>query len=399
MATPTEPAALSRAWNLDPDVVFLNHGSFGAAPAAVLARQSELRDRLEAEPVRFFLKDHPVLLDEARGALADFVRADPDGLVFVPNATTGVNTVLRSLTLRAGDEILSTDHGYPACRYAARDIASAAGAVAVEAEIPLTVTGPEEVASAVIARLGPRTRLVVVDHVTSPTAVVLPVEAIVAAARERGIPVLVDGAHAPGMLDLDLGALGADFYTGNCHKWLCAPKGVGFLWVAEAWRDRVRPLVLSHGAGTAPGRERFREEFDWTGTSDPTAALCVPEAIRVMAELVDGGWPEIRRRNHELACRARRVLEEVPGVAALAPDGMLGSMAAVRLPDADPKTPPARFNWDMLQASLHDNHGIEVPVMAFPAWPRRVLRVSAQLYNHEGEYRRLAGALSEALSR
>jgi isopenicillin-N epimerase len=392
----TTSSGFARNWTLDPEIVFLNHGSFGAAPRLVLERQGELRGRLEAEPVRFFLREYPELLAEAREKLATFVNADPAGLAFVTNATTGVNAVLRSLTFKPGDEVLSSGHGYPACRFAARDIAEAVGAHAIEARIPMPVEGRDEVIELVISRMGDRTRLLVIDHVTSPTAIILPIEPIIREAHQRGISVLVDGAHAPGMLDLDLEALGADFYIGNCHKWLCSPKGAGFLWVAEAYRDRVRPTVLSHAAGPGPRPERFREEFDWTGTADHTAWLCVPEAIRVMAEMVPGGWPEIRRRNRELVLSGRRLLADLEGVEAICPESMIGSMASVVLP-ATGSDEKGAFGLDPLQATLFDEEGIEAQVMGPPQWPERLLRISAQLYNSIDQFERLARALGRLL--
>jgi isopenicillin-N epimerase len=259
------------------------------------------------------------------------------------------------------------------------------------------VSGPDDVIEAVIGGMSDRTQLVVIDHVTSPTALVLPVEKIIREAHLRGIPVLVDGAHAPGMLDLDVESLQADFYTGNCHKWLCSPKGAGFLWVAEPYRDRVRPTVLSHAAGPGPRPERFREEFDWTGTADPTAVLCVPEAIRCMAQLRPGGWPEIRRSNRELVLAGCRLLIQLDGVEAAGPESMIGSMAAVILPTAADAAEKDRFGLEPLQSRLYDEHGIEVAVMGRPAWPDRLLRISAQLYNSIEEYDRLARALERLL--
>jgi isopenicillin-N epimerase len=354
---------------------------------------------MEAEPVRFFLREAPGLLADARRVLADFVGADWEGLVMVPNATTGVNAVLRSIPLSAGDEILSTAHGYPACRFAAREIAAASGARAVEVALPTRISGPGEVVERVVDAIVDRTRLLVVDMVTSPTALVLPVAPIVAAARERGVPVLVDGAHAPGMLDLNVVGLGADFFTGNCHKWLCAPKGAGFLWVAPSWRERVRPVVLSHAAGLPSGPERFVEEFAWTGTADPTPACCVPAAIESMETMVPGGWPEVRRRNRELVAGGLETLLTLDALEPVGPPDMLGSMAAVVLPEAPEVEPPETFGWDRLQGRLFDEFGIEVPVVVFPAWPRRVLRISAQLYNRPDEYVALARALRQLLGR
>ena len=385
-------AELARHWGLDPEVVFLNHGSFGACPTAVLEHQAELRRRLEAEPVRFFVREYQDLLDAARAEVAVFLGADADGLAFVANATTGVNAALRALDLRPGDQLVITDHEYPACRHAAHQIAAERGFEVVTASVPFPIVSEDDAVEAVVGSFGPATRALLVDHVTSQTALVLPVARIARAARERGIRVVVDGAHAPGMLDLDLASLGVDAWTGNCHKWLCAPKGAGVLWVAPQLRERVRPLAISHGAATAPP-ERYHAEFDWTGTGDPTAWLSVPEAIRVVGAMVPGGWPEVRRRNHTLALTARDVLCGALGLDPPAPDAMLGSMASLPLPDGVPDPPPI----DPLQDRLWHDHRIEVPVIAWPRPPRRLLRVSAQLYNTPGQYELLADALRDAV--
>lgn len=377
-------------WTLDPSVRFLNHGSFGACPRPVLLRQGELRARMEAQPVRFLARELPQLLRDARAVLAAFVRAEPDDLVWVQNATSGVNTVLNGLALQPGDELLTTDHVYGACRNALEATAARSGARVVIAPVPFPLRGEQDVIDPLLAAASPRTRLALIDHVTSPTGLVFPIAALVEALQGRGIDVLVDGAHAPGMVPLDLRGLGAAYYTGNCHKWLCSPKGAGFLHVRRDRQAGVRPLVISHGA-TAPleGRSRFQVEFEWTGTQDPSPWLCVPAALRAMQELVKGGWEEARRRNHELVCAGRRVLCQALEVAAPCPESLLGSLAALPLPPGDA---PA------LQARLFERHGIEVPVFSWPANPSRLVRVSAQLYNQLEDYQALAAALVAELS-
>lgn len=390
-----DPELVAR-WRLDPEVTFLNHGSYGACPLEVLAFQQALRERLEAEPVRFFLREHQGLVDAARDALAAFLGASPGRLAFVPNATTGVNTVLSSLRFEPGDEIVVTDHEYPACRNAVDRIASEAGARVAVARVPFPLRHRAEAAEAVLDRVGRRTRLVLVDHVTSQTGLVLPVETIVGDLAGRGVPVLVDGAHAPGMVPLALDALGADFYVGNCHKWLCAPKGVGFLHVREPERWPLLPLVTSHGASAPPGRRpRFQVELDWTGTSDPTAWLSVPAALRVVAAMVPGGWREVRERNRALVLAGREALCTRLGVEPPAPGGMTGSLASIPLPDGDGAERPV----DPLQDLLWHGHRIEVPVIPWPHPPHRVLRISAMLYNGLDQYHRLADALSALLER
>jgi isopenicillin-N epimerase len=391
-------------WTLDPSIVFLNHGSFGACPEAVQAAQAGLRAALERDPVRFFLREVPPLLDASRTALAEFLGAPADDLVFVRNATTAVNTVLAGLTLEPGDELLTTDHAYNACRNALDETARRTGARVVVAPIPFPVPlvgGTEVALAAVLDRVSARTRLALLDHVTSSTGLVLPMASLCAALAERGIETLVDGAHAPGMVPLDLGRLGATYYTGNCHKWLCAPKGAAFLYVQREGQERLRPLVISHGANTPePGRSRFQVEFGWTGTDDPTAYACVAVALRHLGGALPGGWPALMEHNHALACTGRRILCEALGIAPPSPEEMLGSLATVPLPDfpAFPvgATTGAPGSVDQLQEALYSRYQIEVPV--FP-WPRgsqtRLLRISAQLYNQPEQYQYLARALME----
>ena len=371
-------------WSLDPQVHFLNHGSFGACPRHVLDHQAELRQQLERQPVEFLGRQLPQLLSEARQSVSQFVGCAADDLVFVRNATAGVNAVLRSLPLERGDELVVTDHAYAACRNALDFAADRAGAQVRVARVPFPIKSADQVVAAVTARVSSKTRLVMLDHITSSTALIFPLERLV---RElNGVDVLVDGAHAPGTVEINLQQLGATYYAGNCHKWLCAPKGSGFLYVQRDRQVQIRPTSISHGASMHSVGSRFQAEFDWTGTDDPTAILSVPEAIRYLSSLLPGGWPELMARNHALACAARRRLCEALGIPPPSPDAMLGALAAVPLPDAAPEP---------LQAELFERFRIEVPVMAWPAPPRRLLRVSAQLYNTPADYDRLAAALQE----
>ncbi|HEX9160472.1 MAG TPA: aminotransferase class V-fold PLP-dependent enzyme [Thermoanaerobaculia bacterium] len=384
-------------WLLERDIIFLNHGSFGATPIPVLRKQDEFRARLEAEPVRFMVRELEGLLDQGRDVLADFIGADPAGLAFVPNATSGANAVLRSLDLDKHDELLVTDQEYNACRNALDYVAQLAGAKVIVVDVPFPISSSDEVVSRILDRVTDRTRLLLVDHVTSPTALINPVERLVAEMTARGIDTLIDGAHVAGMLPLNVRAIGSAYYTGNLHKWVCAPKGAAFLYVRENRRASVRPLVISHGANSMrTDRSRYHLEFDWPGTFDPTAWLAIPEAIRFLPTLVDGGWPEIMRRNHALALRARDILIGVLGIGKPAPDEMLGSMAAVPLPDGNASEAPSLYG-DALQDELLERFKIEVPIAPWPNAPHRVLRVSAQVYNQEHEYEQLARALQELL--
>ena len=289
-------------WLLEEGLAFLNHGSFGACPRAVLEEQSRLRAEMERNPVRFLWREIAGRIDAAREELARFLGADVEDLAFVTNATTAVNSVLRSLDLQPGDELVATDHGYNACNNVLAECARRSGAKVVTAEIPFPIAGPDDVVSAVLAAVTPRTRLVLIDHVTSPTALVLPVAEIIREMDARGIDVFVDGAHAPGMLPLDLRALGPAYYTGNLHKWVCAPKGAGFLFARRDRQAGLHPATISHGYNTPrPGRSRFHDEFDWQGTLDVTAWLAVPAALRFCESLFPGGWTELMAHNHQLA--------------------------------------------------------------------------------------------------
>jgi isopenicillin-N epimerase len=309
-----------------------------------------------------------------------------------------VNAVLRSLTFSQGDEVLTTNHAYAACRNTLDYVAGRSGVKVNVAVVPFPGTTPEAVVDAVLAKVTPRTRLALLDHITSPTGLILPIERLVAELARRGVETLVDGAHAPGMIPLDLRALGAAYYSANCHKWLCAPKGSAFLWVRRDRQADIRPLTISHGAtAVRPGRSRFRLEFDWTGTQDPTAWLTVPKAIDCMGGLVSGGWPALMARNHALALAARELLCVAAGTPPPCPDQMIGSLASVILPDS----PTMETGWrvrDPLQGRLFDGWGIEVPIMRWPGAPKRLLRISAQLYNSPEQYSHLAQALRDELA-
>ena len=336
--------------------------------------------------------------------MAAFVGADPGGLAFVANATTGANAVLRSLAFAPGDEILTNDHEYNAILTTLEEVARRDGARIVIVPVPFPIQGPDAVVEALLAGVTPRTRLAVISHVTSPTALVLPIERIVRELDARGIDTLVDGAHAPGMVPLDLDALGAAYYTGNGHKWLCGPKGAAFLWVRADRRDAVRPTVISHGANDPRiDRSRFLLEFDWMGTGDPTAALSLPTAIDWMAAQDPGGWPAVMAANHALAVEARDLLARTLGIVPPAPDAMLGSMAALPVPG---------LTSDVDAVALHDHliddERIEVPI---PVWPVRgarrrpddqpttvLIRVSAQRYVERSDIERLASVLARRLT-
>jgi isopenicillin-N epimerase len=335
---------------LDPGVTFLNHGSYGACPAPVFARYQELQRELERNPVEFLARRFDELTAGSRAALAVFLGARPDDLVFVPNATAGLNAVIRSLRLEPGDEVLTTRHEYGAVTRTWEFM----GANLVYAE-------PDELVEAI----GPRTRAVSVSHITSPTALVLPVAEICAAARGVGALAIVDGAHAPGQIPLDLEALGADVYAGNCHKWLCAPKGAGFLWARPKHQRWIEPLVISWGYGD---ERSFADRHGWQGTRDPAAALTIPAAIEAH------GTFDLER------CRrlAASFHDSLPPCGTTPAPQMWATEVATDEPEE-------------LQRRLFDEHAIEVVVREWEG--RSLLRVSIAPYNDEGDVERLLAAL------
>lgn len=395
--TEAEGLRLRSQWTLDPEIAFLNHGSFGACPASVLDAQTVLRTRMERDPVRFLAEDLEPLLDAARTEVAPFLGARPENLVFVPNATFGVNAVVRSVRFAPGDEILTTNHAYNACANTLRFVADRDGARVVIAHVQIPVVSEDAVIGAVLGAITPRTRLLMIDAITSPTAIVFPFERIVREAQARGVDVLLDAAHAPGMVDLDLEALAPAYATGNFHKWTCSPKGAGFLYVRPDRQALVRPAVISHGANTKRSdRSRFLIEFDWTGTADPTPFLCVAPALRDVAAMIPGGWPAIRTRNRAMAIHQRERIGAALGLTPVAPASMIGSIASFMLPDSDEPQESVGGN-DPLHFALQDRFRVQIPVFPWPAPPHRIIRLSAHLHNRPSDYDRLIDALRALL--
>ena len=379
------------AWALDPAVAHLNHGSYGATPVPVLEAQSRWRGLAESNPNAFFGRLWLEALAEARRRTAQFLGADPAGFVFVPNATVAVNTVIAGLELGPGDEVLVLDHGYGACRMAAERWAARVGAVVTSAAVPMPAGTAEEAAlavlGAVVGATGPRTRLAILDHITSPTALLMPIERLIRQLRGVGVPVLVDCAHAPGMLDVDLAALGADFWTGNLHKWACAPKGAAGLWVSADRRERIAPLVTSWFSD-----DGFVESFSWSGTDDRTAWLAVPDALAFMGGL---GWHRVRRHNAELAAYGASVVRRAVGTEPPVRDDtgcVAPSMRLVELPGGLVQTADAARE---LTARIARDVGCEVAVTLWNG--RGFIRLSTQVYNRPADYERLAEGLPAVL--
>ncbi len=379
MTTQALGRAIRHEWRLDPDFVTVNHGSFGATPECVLAEQESWRRRMEAQPTRFMGTVLPGALRDAAGRLAEFLGARSDDIAFVDNATSGCNAVLRSLSLRPDDEILVLDHGYGAVRNTVRYVTERAGARMTEAVLPFPLVTADDLVAAVVTALGSRTRLLVIDHITSGSALVMPLDRIIAACHEVGVPVLVDGAHGPGHIDVDLGRLGADWYSGNCHKWLCAPKGCAFLWTSAARQTDTHPTVISHGLGKG-----YLQEFDWTGTRDPSAFLSIGAALDFHCHL---GGPALRRRNIDLAAEAASLVARRLNTETLDTE-CAGAMRLVRLPVAQGS------DWAGLRAKLLAA-GTDAPVHAIGGalW----LRLSAFAYNELEDYARLADIVARVL--
>ncbi|MGQ9369747.1 aminotransferase class V-fold PLP-dependent enzyme [Azospirillum sp. ST 5-10] len=376
-------AAARGLWRLAPDVAYLNHGGFGATPAAVLEVQAALRERIEAAPGPFFAHEHPALLRAAAAAVAGWLGGRGEDLVFVDNATAAVNAVLRSFALERGDELLVTSTTYGAVRTAARFAAAAPGARVVEAVLPLAPSGPQAVAAALEAALTPRTRLAVIDHVVSETAQVLPVAELAARLRARGVAVLVDGAHAPGQVPLDVAAVGADWYAANLHKWAFAPRSCGVLWAAPHRQDGLVPPVVSWGYG-----QGYTAAFDWMGTRDPTPWLAAPAGIAFHERL---GGARLMAENRARVLAAARLLEEAWGVRAPVPEAMTAAMRLVPLPGDAPATAEAAA---ALRRRLWEEARIEVPVLALGG--RLWVRLSAQAYTTAADAGRLAAAVRPA---
>lgn len=372
MATPVLGRAIRHAWRLDPKFVTVNHGSFGATPECVLAEQDAWRRRMEAQPTRFMGMVLPDALRDAASRLGEFIGARGEDIAFVDNATTGCNAVLRSLSLRPGDEVLVLDHGYGAVRNAVRFVTEQAGARMTEAALPFPRATSDGIVTAVAAALSPRARLAVIDHITSGSALVMPLDRVIAACHDAGVPVLVDGAHGPGHVDVALNDLGADWYTGNCHKWLCAPKGAAFLWTSEERQVDTHPTVISHGYGKG-----YIQEFDWTGTRDPSAFLSIGSAIEFHEQL---GGPSLRQRNIDLAAEAASLAARRLNTETIDTD-TAGAMRLVRVPVGQ-DTAAAPLRAKLLQA------GTDAPVHAIGGglW----LRLSAFAYNELEDYARLA---------
>jgi len=389
--------SLGKHWMLSKDVCFLNHGSFGSTPITVMEEQTRLREMIESDPVRFFERDYIPMMKSSIIKLAEFMNADPEGMTFVKNTTEGVNTVLRSLVLNPGDEIIVTNHSYQACWNAVDFVTERAGAKTVVVDIPFRIKDEEEILESVMGAVSERTVLALLDTVTSATGLRMPFEKLVSSLQSLGVDVLLDAAHGPGIVPLDLSELGAAYCTGNCHKWLCTPKGSAFLHIRSDLKSKIRPLSISHGASLeGTDQERFEFEFGWPGTQDPTPWLCIPLAIDFIGGLVEGGWSAIMERNKTLAIEGRKILCNALGTTEPVPSSMVSSIASVEMP-GNGEVGPMSMEGDPFHNHLFDEFGIQVPVFPWRHHGIRYIRISAQLYNSLEEYHYLAYCLSRSL--
>lgn len=378
--------ALRDEFLLDPDFVFLNHGSFGACPRPVFERYQAWQRELELRPVEFLGRRQHTLLAEARGRLADYLGVGHDDVVYVSNVTTALNIVARSLPLEPDDEVLTTNHEYGALERTWTFVSEYRQTRVVVQKLPVPLGDPEEVVEAVWAGVTPRTRVLFLSHVTSPTAVILPIEPLIARARAAGIWTVIDGAHAPSQVDLDLRKMGVDFYGGNCHKWLSAPKGAGFLYVRPELQGLIEPVVVSWGwRPTDPGASVFVDQIERQATHDPAAYLSVPAAIDFQTE---HDWPRVRQECHELVRLARQQMAQVTGVQPLVEDDprWFSQMSTLPLPACDALE---------LKRRLYDEHHIEIPATHWG--DVNCLRISIQGYNTRADVERLVGAVAKLL--
>jgi isopenicillin-N epimerase len=399
------PSPLAARWRLDKNLVFLNFGSYGGCPDDVLAAHDDYRARVERDHVRFFKVDLERLLDGVREKVAPFVGCRPQDLAPIRNATIALATIFFATHFRAGDEVVTNNHEYSSGANELTRLAARTGLRVVTAEIPFPITDPAQAADAIIGAITPRTRLVVMSHVTSCTSLVMPVERVIAECHARGVDILIDGAHAPGQVDLNIEKLNPTYYVGSFHKWMCAPKGTGFLWVRPDRQAAVRSAMLSsRAAKVRDDRSLFLRDFDYMGTDDYTGMLCVPHAIEAMAKMIPGGWEEIRRRNRSLVLEAREAVCAMAGLGPACPDSMVGSMVSLPLPEADASlSGRATLYDDPLQDALLERHRVQVPIWRLgegtPADPGvRIIRLSAQLYNSIEQYRYLGEALVKELN-
>lgn len=388
---------LAQHWMLDKGIVFLNHGSFGATPIKILDQQTRYRHMMEREPVDFFVNQWPVLMAHSKQKLADFVSADPNDMVFVQNTTTGVNQILTSFPYEPGDEWLVSSHAYGACMQAMKHFSERNKIRLHVVEIPFPVEDDQQILKAIEDKITDRTRLALIDHVSSATGMVFPIKKMVDFLRENGVCSLVDGAHAPGMVPLDIRQLNPDFYIANSHKWICAPKGSAFMYVKNERKEYIKPMIISHyNDMDSHGASHWANQFMWDGTHDFSAYFCVGDTLDYIEKLHPGGWEGVMNSNHQLVWNAGKLIAEKLGFELPLKEAYIGSILTLPMPDGEEGFP--KFNeTPPLKQKLYEKYQIQVPVFMFPKAPKQWLRISAQLYNNLAQYDYLADCLNQVL--
>ncbi|KAF5626164.1 isopenicillin N epimerase [Fusarium sp. NRRL 52700] len=379
-------------WQLQKDIIYLDNGAFGSCPRTVVEQQKSIRQRIEENPHEFFERSYVSGLEASRRSLADFLHVDYRDIFLLPGATHALNVVIQSLRFDPDDEILTTNVAYSSVRMVLDHVAKRDGAHIVVVDVPLLVTGPEDVMQRILAGVTPRTRFAVIDHIPSRTGLVLPAKQIVKELESRGIDTLVDGAHAPGMIHLDLEDINAAYYVANCHKWMCAPRGIGFLHVRRDRAHNIKPLVIARSPYVVGKAKHsvLEHNFGWMGTYCPSAMLSLPSAIDHLNTVMPGGYSDLTSRNHDLAVIARRIVCKAIGIDIPCPDNMIAAMATIPLPDSPG---PEQEGMLPIQQVLWKEHGIVIPVYAWPSYPKRVIRLSVQAYNTLDQYLKLADCL------
>ncbi len=399
-----KPDGLSRHWALDPNLTFLNHGSYGATPRAALRFQQAFRDRMERDPVRLFKSDLENLVDGAREKIATFLNVNPADLAPIRNATYALCTILqaslRSKLLKAGDEVLVTDHEYGSLANELERLHVEHGIVVVKAKIPYPCPSPSAVIEQFMGCVTKKTRLAIISHITSTSAMIFPVAPILRELNARGIDTLLDGAHSPGQIPTDVRALAPTYFIGSGHKWLSGPKGSAFMYVRPDRQSIFRPLALSGRANKVrPERALFLRDFDYQGTDDYSAFLSLPVAIETLGTMLAGGWPALLRSNHELILKGRDVLCKALSIEPPTPDSMVGSMVTLRIPEPPEQLLSRKTCYDdALQDILYEKYRIVVPIWRLSSSDERIVRISAQVYNTLPEYEYLAQALKTELA-
>lgn len=391
-------SSLAENWALDASIVYLNHGSFGATPKRVLEKQAAIQKLCEYEAIDFFVEKLQGLVDESKQYLAEFVGTDTNNIVFVNNTTEGVNTILNSITTHAGDEWLITNHNYGACINALKHYAKRNSCKVNIANIPYPVFSPQEIIDSVCNAITPNTKLALIDYVTSASAIIFPVKEIIQLLKAKGIKVLIDAAHAPGMIDFNIEKLQPDFFVANCHKWICSPKGSAFMYVAPEHQSQIFPLVISHFNDSALGsKAHWANQFMFSGTRDYSAFISVKDALQIMPEIAETDWDGIRARNHELVWLAANKIAGVFGLELPCKEEMVGTICNIPMPDG--QKPERSFNTNTrLKKDLMEKYRIEVPIFIFPNAPKQWLRISAQLYNSMEQYDYLINCLKKEFS-